>query len=142
MNCNIVKDLLYDYTKNEITPEQKSKIESHLKECASCAGSLKELNFLKSLFKSDLKEPSPAALRAVRSHFRPHFGWLFGLKPAIAFAATILLVAGVMLTGGIKDAKNSQLTEFMNDSYSIVDNSDSYINEPVFLEEEIGQEIF
>jgi anti-sigma factor RsiW len=142
MNCKEVKATLYDYTKGEVTPETRSVIDSHLPSCASCAAELASIMKVKSIIHQGLHEPGANNLEIIRKAMKRPFEWLLGPKPAVAFAATLLIFSGLIFADNMIDSRNTQLGEFISDSYSVVDNSGNYAPEAPYLEDDLNNEIF
>ena len=121
MNCKNTIGKLYDYSRNELSGNDKSAVENHLKECPSCAEELKKLALLSALFKSGLREPSPAVLAGIKKRLSAGRHPLFSviLRPALAMAAAVFLLAGVFLYP-ILDRK-TKLSNTLIDDYNITE---------------------
>ena len=116
--CSEVAPLLVFYSCDEVTPEERSRIDAHLAACADCRSLLNEENELLSAL-SDMPQPadeldSTGTLLAryrselsealddlsappVHPHWQP-FGWMrrcMALRPA--WSAALLVAAGALL---------------------------------------------
>ncbi|MCE5300839.1 MAG: zf-HC2 domain-containing protein [Spirochaetia bacterium] len=124
MECKTVKELLYDYTKNEISAGQKESIASHIKQCHECTAEYDELIRLKALFGSSLESPSPVVLASIREKLAaaPSGRRLHGfLRPVIGIAAAVMIIASAgFYTSGIISHKNN-ITDYMIESYEVVE---------------------
>lgn len=123
MNCKNVTEVLYDYTRRELFADDAAAVEMHIKNCASCAEELKKLSKLSALLRADLKEPSPVILENIRKSLanirRPKYFHV--LKPALALAAGVLLLAGVFLYPNID--KKAKLSNYIAEDYNITESA-------------------
>ncbi|MCP3978705.1 MAG: hypothetical protein GY716_05145 [bacterium] len=105
MNCSLFRQSIYHFQADEMTAEDRGRMEQHLDECPPCARLLEvEDGFLRAL-KSRL-EPTPAtpgletrvraALDSEALRRRPR-GWLG--SPGLAAAAASVVLAVVLLLG-------------------------------------------
>jgi anti-sigma factor RsiW len=117
MNCQEAKNLIQAYGDGELDAPHSLAVESHLRDCASCAAVQRRQQALKTALGSEaLQFKMPAGLRktivtelrqTVRPEPRPPFwtAWLF------PFSATAVasLVIGFLLAGGLNRAPVDQL---------------------------------
>lgn len=61
MKCRKVRQYLYGYYKNELTPAEAEKIKAHLDGCAECAREMEKVAGVTTLLKDNLEVlvPSP-----------------------------------------------------------------------------------
>ena len=61
MNCRKVRQYLYGYCKNELTPAESEKIKAHLDDCAECASEMEKTAEVSTMLKDSLEVliPSP-----------------------------------------------------------------------------------
>ncbi|HEX7401655.1 MAG TPA: zf-HC2 domain-containing protein, partial [candidate division Zixibacteria bacterium] len=61
MNCRKVRQYLYGYCKNELTPAESEKIKAHLDDCAECARAMEKVTVASNLLEKSLEAfvPSP-----------------------------------------------------------------------------------
>jgi hypothetical protein len=113
MNHNEIKELLYDYTKNECA-EKSDEIKAHLATCAECRDEIKKLNSIKSLFRGSIVALPSTVRSPYAGGFLPAF-----LRPVPAFIAAALLVLVVLSGINIKSYTERQAAvSFVSDSYS------------------------
>ena len=115
MEKNHVIDLLPTYLDKSLDKEQRGKVETHLKDCKSCAQELKELKDLFKAFKDEKevipsnkvrtdffeqieleKENSPKVLAMDTSAIRRKNNWANNL---LKIAASVVLLVGVYFFG-------------------------------------------
>jgi anti-sigma factor RsiW len=89
MNCDYCKDKLSAFIDNELSSEEHSLMEEHLKTCPSCAREAETLNQLGVLLGSIPEEtPSAAFVQTIvkAAVIRRHSLWnKFFLNPAVSF---------------------------------------------------------
>jgi anti-sigma factor RsiW len=122
MNCSDVSKLLYDYTKNEVSPDEKEAIRLHLDDCPKCSAELKELYTVKNIFKESQLTPSPAIIVRIRESMQRKHAPRFSFKPVFAAAAAILLVCGVFAYSNFdKMNKKSEITGIIMEDYTVAE---------------------
>ncbi|MFH1454595.1 MAG: zf-HC2 domain-containing protein [Armatimonadota bacterium] len=100
-DCNEIKNLLNEYIDREIA--NRAEIEKHIEACPDCATELEVLKRVSSSVKQGIiKDSLPSSfnqklMSKIRSkkESKPSFSF-FGLKPAYAFAA-ILIIFGIFI---------------------------------------------
>ena len=121
MNCKKTSAMLYDFTRNELSKSEMTAVETHLKNCPSCAAELKKVNELRAYFKTGLREPSSLVLTnirtAVSSLKKPSFFMVF--RPALAMAAVIMLMVGIFTYKGIE--KKTTLSNTLLEDYNLTE---------------------
>lgn len=104
MNCPRPEDISA-YSDREITHEARTRIESHLKVCASCAAMLAEMQSLHAAFSRAERYPAPFAFStrviARATAGRKRSSWTVPAIVRFAEAAILLLV----ITAGILTGK-------------------------------------
>jgi hypothetical protein len=122
MNCEESKNLMTISVYGRLTPAEKDRLETHLKECPRCAGQYEKVSRLSGLFveKEDVPLPDKEKSWQVISAdlFRKRPRWLTAhpsRKPLLGFSwALLLLVVGFgagyfVRSGGQKNADMAQL---------------------------------
>ncbi len=95
MNCEEARDLLIDRLLDELDPEERRRLETHLSGCPDCRAAAREMSAVWEALGSLGPPPAdPASLvrfgrRLERERPRTRLAW-----PLLAAAATALLVAG------------------------------------------------
>jgi anti-sigma factor RsiW len=121
MNCKKTSDMLYDFTRNELTAPEMTAVETHLKICPACALELEKVKNLRAYFKTGMREPSPAVLanirKAVPGPKQPVLFMIF--KPALAMAAAIMLLVGVFSYKGIE--RKATLSNTLMEDYNLTE---------------------
>lgn len=143
MKCEQVNELLYDYTKSEVDEAAVADIEKHLASCPACTSELGKITGLKALFKTGMADVPVNSMVKIREHMeKPAVIRLF-FKPAMA-AVAIFFIAGTLLINGMaaKNRNMADLDQFLDDSYNVVDHSDSYDVIQASYTEDTAQEVF
>jgi hypothetical protein len=125
MNCKEICELLIAYLDGEVTPEEKTNIETHLHGCRHCRAELDALSAtqknLRSVMKSMADEVSPStqAWEKVKARLKTKGSWLDGLRKLFTdnkmwqvakVTVAIFIIAAVVLIwqyggfGGISQA--------------------------------------
>ena len=112
MNCDVVSELFAAYLDNELTPEERSRVEAHLSGCSRCGEELKVLgntqNNLRLALKSTVEtiEPSPQAWDVVRELIESSGSFWArlsdflnspGMRMAVPVAVLVILAVGLIL---------------------------------------------
>lgn len=129
MNCEEIRDLLYDYTKNEVSINEISEIETHLKNCPDCESELAHVKGISSLIKASMEEPHESIYLNISRSIKPAVRKALNLfKPALA-AALVLVVAGAgfILYNSPYKAEAADVPGELMAGYAVVD--DSYLAE-------------
>jgi anti-sigma factor RsiW len=124
MNCEEVKELLYDYTKNEVSMPEISEIETHLKGCEACESELAHIKGISSLIKASLEEPHESVFLNISRSIRPAVNkGLRWLKPALAAALVMLVAIGVYFYTRPAKVEVAEVPREISDSYAVVENT-------------------
>jgi anti-sigma factor RsiW len=116
MNCRELSSEWLSYMDGRSTAAQRSRIESHSRECAACRRRASEYRELWStLEEAPAIEPSLAFEARVRARIeaqrRPHFwGWLMP-SPRLAFALALLMALSVWFARVPADVTTAQSDE-------------------------------
>jgi anti-sigma factor RsiW len=116
MNCEELSLEWLSYMDGRITPAQRSRIESHSRECAECRRRAAEYHGLWSALEEvPAMEPSLAFNARVRARIaaeqRPHFwDWLMP-SPRLAFALALLMALSVWFARVPADVTTAQSDE-------------------------------
>ena len=103
MKCPECDEKFVDYIYNELPPEEKLRMDEHLKACESCTKQLSQLSFVRTSFQH-LKDQEPPALvhQRILAHAQDSFShkrrsWFtdFLFKPAAATAMVVLIATGI-----------------------------------------------
>ena len=107
MECKFIREHLFDYLDNELSPGEKTRFETHLGTCADCARLLEEFRTLHNAIGSGKKfEPDPYAGTRILSRIEKELdqkepvaghGFARILQPVI-LSLTILLAAWIGFT--------------------------------------------
>jgi anti-sigma factor RsiW len=142
MRCEQVNELLYDYTKSEVDKHTSGEIKAHLGLCPACSAELEKIAGLKALFKTGMADVPARSMVKIREHMNKPAALRLFFRPALA-AIAVLFIAGTLLINGIiANNRNSDLDQFLDDSYNVVDHSDSYDVIQASYTEDSAQEIF
>jgi anti-sigma factor RsiW len=124
MNCEEVKELLYDYTKNEVSMPEISEIETHLKRCGACESELAHIKGISSLIKASMEEPHESVFLNISRSIRPALNkGLTWLKPALAAALVIFVAAGVYFYTRPAKVEIAEVPKEISESYAVVENT-------------------
>lgn len=128
MNCEEVKELLYDYIKNEVSTPEISDIETHLKHCEACESELAHIKGISSLLKAAMEEPHESVYLNISRSLKPaavkKIAWL---KPALAAALVMIIAAGAYLYTLPKKSELAEVPKAIVESYAVVENT--YVEE-------------
>ena len=103
MKCPECDEKFVDYIYNELPPEEKLRMDEHLKACESCTKQLSQLSFVRTSFQH-LKDQEPPSLvhQRILAHAQDSFShkrrsWFtdFLFKPAAATAMVVLIATGI-----------------------------------------------
>ena len=103
MKCPECDEKFVDYIYNELPPEEKLRMDEHLKACESCTKQLSQLSFVRTSFQH-LKDQEPPALvhQRILAHAQDSFShkrrsWFtdFLFRPAAATAMVVLIATGI-----------------------------------------------
>ncbi len=138
MNCDEIKDSLYDYIRNELTVREISALETHLKSCASCASELAHVKGISSIIKASMEEPHPSVLQHIDGMVRPSRPRFFPafLKPVLVAALFLMTAAAGLLYYANRpiSVDASELPEEIALSYAVLENdffeNDTYVDDP------------
>jgi|GEM_PF-1821316 hypothetical protein len=142
MECKNVRELLYDYTKNETAGAVTADIKGHLASCTACSTELKNIMDLKNIFKAGLADVPVNSIVAIREHMKKPAALRLFLKPVFAVAAVFLIAGTLLINGVVSYNKSAELDDFLDDSYKIVDHSDCYDVISASYSEDIEQEVY
>lgn len=124
MNCDDIKEILYDYTKNEVSVKEISEIETHLEECSSCASELAHIKGISSIIKASIEEPHESVFlnisRNIKPAFRKTINWL---KPALAAALVMLVAVGVYFYAIPEKTELAEVPKAIAESYAVVESN-------------------
>lgn len=118
IKCNDVVNELEAYRQNNIAPELKALIASHLNSCTACRNELKALEQLDALLDAYQVAPATGNLQAgfnrklekLESTYRFHLGWRrVGL---LASAAVVMVAATVWLINPFNDSDTEIIANF------------------------------
>jgi anti-sigma factor RsiW len=124
MKCQEIKDSLYDFEKDEVSPKEKAAIILHIKSCPGCARELEEIRSLRGVIAAGLHEAPASILHNIRKALKPAAGiFEFFMSPfRVAGAAAAFVALLVVITFNIMNnaPKHEDPTEtFMLESYSV-----------------------
>ena len=103
MKCPECDEKFVDYLYSELPPEEKLRMDEHLKTCASCTKQLSQLSFVRTSF-HHLKDQEPTSLvhQRILAHAKDISSqkkrfWLtdFLFKPAAATVMLVLIATGI-----------------------------------------------
>ena len=103
MKCPECDERFVDYLYNELHPEEKRRMDEHLKTCESCTKQLSQLRFVRTSFQH-LKDQEPPSLvhQRILAHAKDIVSqkrrfWLadFLFKPAAGTVTVILIATGI-----------------------------------------------
>jgi hypothetical protein len=103
MKCDLVKELLSGYLDNELSPEDRSRVEKHLADCAACREELAAIKKIDEYVRSaDIEEPSRGFTfnlnRQVMDKIRKRSKFsLFKLSPILVPVAVAALVVIILV---------------------------------------------
>ncbi len=125
MNCRETRELLYDYIKNEVSINEISEIESHLKNCGDCESELAHIKGISSIIKASMEEPRKSVYlnisRGIRAASKKALNWF---KPALAAALVLVMAgAGILLYNRPYRADIADVHSEMLASYAMIDDS-------------------
>jgi anti-sigma factor RsiW len=124
MNCEEARELLYDYTKNEISTPEISEIETHLKACEACESELAHIKGISSLIRASMEEPHGSVWLNISRSIRPAINrGLRWLKPALAAALVMIVTAGIYFYSRPAKAEVAEVPREIVDSYNVVENT-------------------
>ena len=142
MDCKEINSMLYDYTRGETVEKISEAIKTHLGSCPSCASELNKITELKGIFRAGLAEVPVNSIVRIREHMkRPVLLRLF-FRPVFAAAAVLLITGTLLINGALSNARSADLDSFLNDSYKVVDHSDSYDVITAAYSDDIDQDIY
>ena len=80
-DCQRIQPLISGYIDGEISDEERSQVESHLKQCRQCSQDLADFNRMKEVTRSmKFPEPTDRQLefywRSVYNRMERHLGWI------------------------------------------------------------------
>ena len=103
MKCPECDEKFVDYLYNELSPEEKLKMDEHLNSCESCTKQLSQLSFVRTSFQHlKDRQPPPLVHQRILAHAQDitsqkKGSWLtdFLFKPAAATIMVILIATGI-----------------------------------------------
>lgn len=136
MNCDEIRELLYDYTKNEVSIREISEIETHLKNCGDCESELAHIKGISSIIRASMEEPPKKIHRNISLGIRQAArNALNRFKPALAAALVMVLAGtGFFLYNLPYKADIADVNKEMFASYAMID--DNYYTEETAEPEE------
>ena len=124
MNCEETRELLYDYTKNEVSTPEISEIETHLERCEACESELAHIKGISSIIKASMEEPHESVWLNISRSIRPAINkGLNWLKPALAAALIMVVAAGVYIYSIPGKPEVASVPKEIVDSYNVVENT-------------------
>ncbi len=98
MNCKECEGLFLLYTVNELSPDQRTSVENHLKGCTSCRASLDEYIKAKRQIAAlreipDMTDISVATMAIISVRPSPsRIGWYWGRKKLALIAISLIVI--------------------------------------------------
>lgn len=120
MKCADIKELLYDFMKNELSPARAALVKQHIKECPECERRYIETKGLNALFTAESQAPPKKILKNLRKRYKTSFFPAGAAKPAFALLAVLMLLAGsLFISQKYAESGDRELDYFLYDSYNI-----------------------
>ena len=102
MRCKDAQRFIFDYLDGRLCEAVKKDFEAHLSHCKDCEETLEEIQGQEGLLRGFRQLEAPARLwnlieERLRPRLKPKRFILFRLKPAITFAAALMLLLSLYL---------------------------------------------
>ncbi len=104
MKCTHARKMISQHMDDELSPDEKKDVDSHIQSCASCREGLEEIRALHGLFASAERFPAPygfatRVLANLEEKEGSRFRRLFSIRPLFLRVAQVAMVLVVMTVG-------------------------------------------